>query len=477
LDEKADYRVVAVITHGSVDARLLVERQAGEWRLPLFTLPGLEDSRALAPDLRAAVAERFGFAVVVLCVLRAKGDDPARAREALLAVDAGSLSPRSYVPATPYSGAAGESAWLMAGELGGLRFTDEAEAALVRAWLADLRPGGGHPLRLAWTRPGWMAEAHAWIEAELAAQGLRLAGPIEQQRTWSLSVLLRAPLAPPAAGSAYFKALPPLFAAEPRITQALARRFPTLVPDVIALDEARGWLLLRGFAGPLLQHSADLAVWAQALRGYARLQAATASEPEALFAAGCADRRLGRLPSDFAAVLADPEHLRLDQPGGLTAAQLAELEAVAAVLPAACAALEACGLPNTLEHGDIHGNNIAITPSGFVYFDWSDGCLAHPFVCLTTFLENVRPEWHAPLTAAYLEEWRAWASPAQLQQALRLAQPLGAAHLAVSYHRILAATEPGQRWQLAGALPFFLRETLRLRAGLGAQSGQAPADA
>jgi hypothetical protein len=125
-------------------------------------------------------------------------------------------------------------------------------------------------------------------------------------------------------------------------------------------------------------------------------------------------------------------------------------------------------LPDTLEHGDLHGDNIALTPSGFVYFDWSDACLAQPFTCLTTFLERVREDWLAPLTDAYLDEWRGFASAEVLRRAQRLSQPIGAAHLAVSYHRILAATEPGQRWQLAGALPFFLKEVLRLRKELGA---------
>jgi hypothetical protein len=465
LDEKAEYCASALITRGTAGARLLVEPHGARWRLPSFTLT-IADSRAIASVLPRAVAERFGLDTAVLSVLdarRAADDDH---RLALVALDA--FGVRRAISAHGL-------AWHSAAELNQVAFADEAEAERVSQWMAELAPGGGHPQRLPWTRPGWLAEATAWIENQLGANGLMAAGPVEQLRTWSLSVLLRVPLAGPGSGAsrpvgdaAIFKALPPLFKDEPRITQALSGQFPNLVPEVIASDAARGWLLMRSFSGALLRDGPALAVWTEALRGYARMQVATIGQGEALLASGCADRRLAGLPAEFAAVLADRDHLLLGQANGLSAMQADELEALAQALPAACAALAACGLPDTLEHGDLHGDNIVQTPAGFIYFDWSDGCVAHPFTCLTTFLERVRGDWLAPLTDAYLEEWRALVPPGDLRRALRLSQPIGAAHLAVSYHRILAATEPGQRWQLAGALPFFLKEVLRLKTGMTA---------
>lgn len=454
LAAKADVRVVALITHGSV-AELLAEPDGAGWRLPSFDLAGVPDSRAIAPVLRAAVAERLGLPVAVLSVLHTERDDPDGRRTTWVALDALAVPKDGTEPAG--------SSWLALADLARLSFNDEPEAARVRQWLADLASGGGPVLRMPWARPGWLAEATGWIEAQLAAQGLPQAGAIEQQRTWSLSALLRVPLA---SGSAYFKALPPLFAAEPDITAALARRFPGQIPDVVAANGERGWLLMREFPGELLQHHPDLSVWSAALRQYARLQAATAAEAEAWLAAGCPDRRLAYLPAHFQAVLGDHEHLLIGHANGLTETQHAELLDLAHLIPAACLALEACGFPYTLEHGDLHGNNVAVTPDGLVFFDWSDACWAHPLTCLTTFLETVASNWHTPLTEAYLSEWEAWTAPDRVRRAHSLSQPLGAAHLAVSYHRILATTEPSQRWQLAGALPFFLREVLRYKAAL-----------
>jgi len=63
-----------------------------------------------------------------------------------------------------------------------------------------------------WRRTGWFEEAARWIATELEARGRKLTGAVEQLRTWSISTVLRAPTA---TGDVYFKAVPPLFAAEP----------------------------------------------------------------------------------------------------------------------------------------------------------------------------------------------------------------------------------------------------------------------
>jgi hypothetical protein len=61
-----------------------------------------------------------------------------------------------------------------------------------------------------------------------------------QRSTRSISAFLQA-------GDAYFKAVPRIFAAEPAITEGLARLHPGLVPEVLAVDVDRRWLLTRDF--------------------------------------------------------------------------------------------------------------------------------------------------------------------------------------------------------------------------------------
>ncbi len=314
------------------------------------------------------------------------------------------------------------------------------------------------PQRVAWARPGFLAEATAWITAELAGQGVTVTSPLDVRRNWSLSCLLRVPTS---AGDHYFKAIPALFGQEPALTRDLARRFPGRVPAVAAIDPDRHWLLMRAFAGPPLAETTVAETWLAALQGYAELQVAFLPHTADLLALGCPDRSVNRLEAQVADLLADTAGMRIDQTQGLSAAEATRLLALGPALRQACRAFAALNLPPSLEHGDLHSNNIALAPGGgFVYYDWSDGCLAPPFFGLSAFLENAPAHLHPALTAVYTSPWRTYADEAALQRARRLARPLSDLHLALSYAWIRAQTEPRQHWQLAGSLPYFLRELL-----------------
>ena len=71
--------------------------------------------------------------------------------------------------------------------------------------------------------------------------------------------------------------------------------------------------------------------------------------------------------------------------------------------------------------------------------------------------------WHEALMNAYLESWRDITSEDKIEAALRLARPLGALQMAVSYYDIRHAGEPLVRWQLDGGGPYFLRQVLKYR--------------
>jgi len=283
------------------------------------------------------------------------------------------------------------------------------------------------------------------------------------RKVWSISCVLRVPTS---AGDLYFKAVPPLFGREPALTAALSQRHPGQVPEVVALDAAEGWMLMRGFHGTLLRETGDLGVWQAAVRAYARMQMAWLGDLAHLRRLGCPDRGPLRLAGQVDDLLAEEAFMRVGQPHGLSVAQVAELRALAPRLKAACAEWAAAGVPLTLEHGDYHPENIAVAGNQFIVFDWTDGCIGHPFVCLATLRENAKPEWLAGLSEAYLEAWREIASEAQIETALRLARPLGALHMAMSYYDIHHAAEPLVQWQLDGGGPYFLREVIKQQASL-----------
>ena len=99
-------------------------------------------------------------------------------------------------------------------------------------------------------------------------------------------------------------------------------------------------------------------------------------------------------------------------------------------------------------------------------FDWTDGCIGHPFVCLAALMENVKPEWQDAIARAYLDAWRGMAVPSQIEKAARLARVLGPLHMAFSYCDIHHAAEPLMQWQLDGGGPYFLKEVLKYQDNL-----------
>jgi aminoglycoside phosphotransferase (APT) family kinase protein len=134
-------------------------------------------------------------------------------------------------------------------------------------------------------------------------------------------------------------------------------------------------------------------------------------------------------------------------------------------LHAACAELRACDLPATLEHGDLHTDNVRRVDGGFLFFDWSDACLSIPFFSLVPFLEfHDEPLEASPrhrLRDAYLAPWADELGRDDLVEAFELAQYVGQFHQAVGYHRITEGTEPRARWEWERGFPFFVKRLLR----------------
>ena len=49
-------------------------------------------------------------------------------------------------------------------------------------------------------------------------------------------------------------------------------------------------------------------------------------------------------------------------------------------LPDRVAAVAACGVPDTLVHGDFHPGNVAGRPDDYVILDWGDSFVGHPLL-------------------------------------------------------------------------------------------------
>lgn len=95
-----------------------------------------------------------------------------------------------------------------------------------------------------------------------------------------------------------------------------------------------------------------------------------------------------------------------------------------------CSELAAGGVPETLDHADLHGLNVYRCRGSWLILDWGDSCVSHPFLtAFVTFLHleelsHLSPEdaVFARLRDAYLEPW---GSSRELRDLFELAFRLG----------------------------------------------------
>ena len=135
-------------------------------------------------------------------------------------------------------------------------------------------------------------------------------------------------------------------------------------------------MLLDDF-GPAVGWDAPVEERDLVLRLFGLVQIESAEWVEALLAMGCIDRRPEWLARQTAELIADDAAL-----SGLDDAEAARLRALAPKLAAMCRRLAAGPVPNALVHGDLHLANVARRDGEYLFFDWTDACVTHPFLDL-----------------------------------------------------------------------------------------------
>jgi len=349
--------------------------------------------------------------------------------------------------------------WVSRAELVELELTVTEHRLILEAWFSEAEGNEPSPLRRPWAQIGWFAQATAWIHTQLESLGIAATGPVKQLRTWERSCVLRVRTT---VGELYFKAVPALFAHEPRLMKVLAESYPVQVPQILAINPEQHWMLMQDFGGKPLSQVPDMARWQFALRQFAQMQIDWTQKIDHLLNLGCPERRLDQLVAQIDPLLAD-----LPTMPGLSPVELTQLQGLAPQLRALCAQLSCYRVPYTLEHGDFHAQNIILTDQGALYFDWSDCAIAHPFFSLSLFFRSIEQEGWFPhisqvrslLRDAYLEPWLAYEPMDRLIEAFELAQILEVLHHAVTYHQILVPTiEDNSKW--AAIAPFHLKTLL-----------------
>lgn len=415
-------------------------RSDRSWRLPHVLVRDRvwgANAKVIVPAFERRLATRLWL----LRVLHEAEDATARRLAAIFELEL--LDPDWPAPA--------HGRWVGRAELAQLPLKDEEQRPILDAYLDALERAEIPEQRPAWVQPGWLPEVREWIEREVAALGRSVVG-LEQVKHWSISSVLRIETDGP---DLYFKvpARLPLFVDEASVTARLAARFPEHIPVPVAVEPERGWLLLPDF-GELFGWDAALDVRQESLRRFADLQRRAAELADELLADGCLDRRLDVLELQTEPLVNDPEAV-----ARLTAEEAAELRRLAPWLKEACRRLADIGPPSTLVHGDLHMLNTARLEGELVYFDWTDACIAHPFIDLLCLSWEKDEAVRAALLDAYLEPWQGVETAERLHEAVALATVVIPLHHAVSYQHIVAGLEPAAKPEL-DATHDFLRRVL-----------------
>ena len=338
---------------------------------------------------------------------------------------------------------------------------------MLEDWLSEAESGCPPAHRLPWQQTGWFDAVADWIHAQLERMGAPAVGAIEQSATKYGSCLI---CVNTTAGEVYFKALPEMYAQEPRLTEMLAQRYPDHTVKVLAVGTQRHWLLSQGFSGTPLLNSKDIAQWEDALRIFADIQIGLSDSVEDLVRMGCPDLRLHILATQVELFFED---LSLLRNADFSDGQIEELASLVPRLQAACDKLSAYDVPATLEHGDFHCSQVLANEERIIYIDWANGVVSHPFFSLTRFLTHLSiywgkhalwriPDFSVRLRHAYLEPWTPYAPMDQLIDAFQLSQSLAMLEHALNYHN-LPFMRTGVRWERTGAVQFYLNLLLRYK--------------
>jgi hypothetical protein len=382
-------------------------------RLPSVSLANAEP---LVPEILAAAEVLDADTTVVLRQVMTSSDAEGDDVRLLVECDAaGATAPPGW-------------AWVDLDERVIARLEPETSRATVAAWARE-RVEGWSPLRPPWSRPGWFARAAGWMVEQMAAAGRPVTGPPRQHQLWGVSVVLRAPSA---AGAAFFKCTGDLFRREAAVTRALAGLRPDVMPEVLAVDEARGWLLMRDLGAPELGEQAE-SLWGQGLVTQAGIQRSMLSRTGELVRLGVPVRSLVSLAAMVEQMSADT---------GLLERMPAELrkrwQATSPALVESCRRLDALGPGPSLVHGDFHPWNVVHGPGTTRVFDWSDAAVAHPFVDLATYVFRTEDvSVRHDLVDAYVAAWSAGGVDEPWREAAALALVVGTLYQVQTYRALL----------------------------------------
>jgi hypothetical protein len=275
-------------------------------------------------------------------------------------------------------------------------------------------------------------------------------------------------MAPTTHGRMWLKATGPSHSFEVGLHELLLRVSPAHVLTPIAIDTARGWIVLPDGGPSLGDRLAEVdfaGAMAVILPQYGQLQRDLAPHVDHLLALGVTDMRAAIMPGRFDEaiehqVVRDYLERRGTETERTTYRRVAALRETFA---AWCERLAAVPAPPSLDHNDLHPWNILVAGTNGAnrakFYDWGDSVVAHPFASMLVPLGYLQSHLQLDLDDpallrvrdAYLEVFSDVAPRAELVAALELACHVGKVARALTWARSLVSLGDGGGGEFASA--------------------------
>ncbi|AXQ97361.1 MULTISPECIES: phosphotransferase [Pseudoalteromonas] len=297
---------------------------------------------------------------------------------------------------------------------------------------------------------GWKLDAKYWIENTLKQLNYKKVDEPIIVEDWFLGDVWRIPTEK---GNVYFKATAslPLFSNEAGVCDFLAHIFKGKVPEVLAIDKGRRWQLTSDFGEPL-DEDVDLTVWNDAYQVWGEIQSLSVEHVDKLRQSGCQSRSIENLSTQLIWHFNQPEIAAI-----LTDRNIVFDNNFLSNLEIAIHKLKEYSLPDCLVHGDLHESNMARTAESYLFFDWSDACVTHPFMDGNFIYQFSETNLKQKLIKNYLSNWRHYLPELELQRAWQAAEPVCYAHHTLSYASIILNASGGNEDDVSDFTESFTR--------------------
>lgn len=351
-------------------AKFLVIRHTDRWAPPILQVPGDGHLMYKPALINQGMMQKYGLRTTVLRIVMEMQN------YALIELEMHASSQQQM-----------QAVWVGREEYARFRSTPEGEEDPLENWLDEREKAPVPELRAPWERRGWYGKAERWMSDKLVEQGIQASGSVQQFKAgWPTACLLRVATVQ---GQVFFKASYDKPPGEARLTRFLSERWPDLVPEPLAVDERRHWMLLRDYRmkkenRPPRESYAEFA----ATLGRFQVDAAGCLENWHELTCPVMDEGLllgedGRLES----LLGRADLLLASGPAAWNKGDRVRLRTAVRAAIRAVRVLCGYGIPDSLSHLDFRPDNFFLEDGKYRVIDWADVAIGHPFMAFCQTLE------------------------------------------------------------------------------------------